>query len=83
MTVAPTGATTGVIGARTAARASSDSARPPASRAGRSEISDCDGAALVDDALADATKKSVAHIDGTNAKALRAGLAEAQAGMSG
>ena len=36
----------------------------------------------VDKALANAVKKSVAQIDGTSAKELKAGLAEAQAGMS-
>jgi hypothetical protein len=34
-------------------------------------------------AFANAVKKSVAHIDGTSAKELKAGLAEAQAGMGG
>jgi len=33
--------------------------------------------------IADAVKKSVAHIDGTSAKELKAGLAEAQVGMAG
>jgi len=37
----------------------------------------------VDKALANAVKKSVAQIDGMSAKKLKAGLAEAQAGMGG
>jgi hypothetical protein len=41
------------------------------------------GAAAVDEALANAVRKSVAHIDGASAKELKAGLAEAQAGMGG
>ena len=41
------------------------------------------GGAAVDKALANAVKKSVAQIDGTSAKELKAGLAEAQAGMGG
>jgi hypothetical protein len=41
------------------------------------------GAATVDGALANAVKESVAHIDGTDAKELEAGLMEAQAGMAG
>ena len=40
------------------------------------------GDAGVDQALANAVEKSVVHIDDTNAKELKAGLAEAQAGMS-
>ena len=46
-------------------------------------VYDSDGADAVDKALANAVKKSVAHIDGTSAKELKAGLAEAQAGMGG
>jgi len=37
----------------------------------------------VDKALVNAVKKSVAQIDGISAKKLKAGLAEAQAGMGG
>ena len=40
-----------------------------------------EGADAVDKALPNAVKKSVAHIDGTSAKKLKAGLADAQAGM--
>jgi predicted transcriptional regulator len=40
------------------------------------------GDAGVDQALANAVEKSVVHIDDTNVKELKAGLAEAQAGMS-
>jgi len=36
-----------------------------------------------DKALANAVKKSVAQIDGMSAKKLKAGLAEARAGMGG
>jgi hypothetical protein len=46
-------------------------------------IYDSDGADAVDRSLANAVKKSVAQIDGTSAKELKAGLAEAQAGMGG
>ncbi len=46
-------------------------------------VYDSDGAAAVDKALANAVKKSVAKIDGASAKELKAGLAEAQAGMGG
>jgi uncharacterized membrane protein len=46
-------------------------------------VYDSDGANAVDQALANAVKKSMAHIDGTSAKELKAGLAEAQAGMAG
>jgi uncharacterized membrane protein len=59
-----------------------DAALPPGS-GGVIAVYDSDGAALVDAALANAVKKSVAHIDGTKAKELKAGLEEAQAGMSG
>jgi uncharacterized membrane protein len=58
-----------------------DAALPPGS-GGVIAVYDSDGAALVDAALANAVKKSVAHIDGTKAKELKAGLEEAQAGMS-
>jgi hypothetical protein len=59
-----------------------DAALPPSS-GGVIAVYDSDGAAAVDGALANAVKKSVAHIDSTKAKDLKAGLAEAQAGMSG
>jgi len=59
-----------------------DDALPPGS-GGVIAVYDSDGAAAVDEALANAVKKSVAHIDGANAKELKAGLAEAQAGMGG
>jgi uncharacterized membrane protein len=59
-----------------------DAALPPGS-GGVIAVYDSDGAAAVDQALANAVKKSVAHIDGTSAKELKAGLAEAQAGMGG
>ena|SRR5436190_13387818 len=59
-----------------------DTALPPAS-AGLIAIYDSDGADVVDQALVNAVKKSVAQIDGTSAKQLKAGLAEAQAGMGG
>jgi uncharacterized membrane protein len=59
-----------------------DTALPPGS-AGVIAVYDTDGAGAVDKALASAVKKSVAQIDGTSAKELKAGLAEAQAGMGG
>ena len=59
-----------------------DAALPPGS-AGLIAVYDSDGAASVDAALPNAVKKSVAHIDGSRAKDLKAGLAEAQAGISG
>ena len=59
-----------------------DDALPPGS-GGVIAIYDSDGAQAVDTALANAIKKSVAQIDGTSAKELKAGLAEAQAGMGG
>jgi uncharacterized membrane protein len=59
-----------------------DAALPPGS-GGVIAVYDSDGAANVDKALANAVKKSVAHIEGTKAKDLKAGLAEAQAGMGG
>jgi len=46
-------------------------------------VYDSSGADAVDKALANAVKKSVAQIDGASAKELKAGLAEAQAGMGG
>jgi hypothetical protein len=59
-----------------------DTALPPGS-GGVIAVYDTDGADAIDKALANAVKKSVAHIDGTSAKELKAGLAEAQAGMGG
>lgn len=59
-----------------------DAALPPGS-GGLIAIYDSDGADAVDAALANAVRKSVAHIDGLSAKDLKAGLAEAQAGMGG
>jgi uncharacterized membrane protein len=59
-----------------------DDALPPGS-GGVIAIYDSDGASAVDKALPNAVKKSVAQIDGMSAKELKAGLAEAQAGMGG
>jgi uncharacterized membrane protein len=59
-----------------------DTALPPGS-GGVIAVYDAEGAGAVDKALANAVKKSVAQIDGTSAKELKAGLAEAQAGMGG
>ena len=59
-----------------------DDALPPGS-GGVIAVHDTDGAAIVDKALGNAVKKSVAHNDGADAKRLKAGLAEAQAGMGG
>jgi arylsulfatase len=59
-----------------------DDALPPGS-GGVIAVYDSGGAEAVDRALANAVKKSVAQIDGANAKQLKAGLAEAQAGMGG
>jgi uncharacterized membrane protein len=59
-----------------------DDALPPGS-GGVIAVYDSDGASAVDAALANAVKKSVAQIEGTSAKELKAGLAEAQAGMEG
>ena len=59
-----------------------DAALPPGS-GGVIAVYDTEGADAVDKALPNAVKKSVAHIDGTSAKKLKAGLAEAQAGMGG
>jgi arylsulfatase len=55
----------------------------PSGSGGVIAMYDSDGAGAVDKALANAVKKSVAQIDGTSAKELKAGLAEAQAGMGG
>jgi uncharacterized membrane protein len=59
-----------------------DAALPPGS-GGVIAVYDSEGADAVDKALPNAVKKSVAHIDGTSAKKLKAGLADAQAGMGG
>jgi uncharacterized membrane protein len=59
-----------------------DTALPPGS-GGVIAVYDTEGADAVDKALPNAVKKSVAHIDGTSAKKLKAGLADAQAGMGG
>ena len=59
-----------------------DDALPPGS-GGVIAVYDSDGAGAVDRALPNAVKKSVAQIDGMSAKELKAGLAEAQAGMGG
>jgi uncharacterized membrane protein len=59
-----------------------DAALPPGS-GGVIAVYDSADAAAVDDALANAVKKSVAQIDGTSANDLKTGLAEAQAGMAG
>jgi uncharacterized membrane protein len=59
-----------------------DAALPPGS-GGVMAVYDADGAPAVAHALANAVKTSVAHIDGASAKELKAGLAEAQAGMAG
>ncbi len=59
-----------------------DAALPPAT-GGVIAIYDSGGADAVDKALANAVRKSVATIDGLSAKQLKAGLAEAQAGMAG
>ena len=59
-----------------------DGALPPSS-GGVIAVYDSAGAEAVDKALANAVKKSVAQIDGTSAKELKAGLADAQAGMGG
>jgi uncharacterized membrane protein len=55
----------------------------PSGSGGVIAIYDSSGAGAVDKALSNAVKKSVAQIDGTSAKELKAGLAEAQAGMGG
>jgi uncharacterized membrane protein len=59
-----------------------DAALPPGS-GGVIAVYDPDGATAVDTALANAVKKSVAQIDSMSTKELKAGLAEAQAGMGG
>jgi arylsulfatase len=59
-----------------------DSALPNGS-GGVIAVYDSGGADAVDKALSNAVKKSVAQIDGTSAKELKAGLAEAQSGMGG
>jgi hypothetical protein len=59
-----------------------DTALPPGS-GGVIAVYDINGAGAVDKALANAVKKSVAQIDRPSAKELKAGLAEAQAGMGG
>jgi len=59
-----------------------DEALPPSS-GGVIAVYDSGGADTVDKALVNAVKKSVAQIDGMSAKKLKAGLAEAQAGMGG
>jgi len=59
-----------------------DAALPPGA-GGVIALYDSGGADAVDKALANAVRKSVAQIDGTSAKKLKAGLAEAQAGMGG
>jgi len=59
-----------------------DAALPPGS-GGVIAVYDSGGADTVDKALVNAVKKSVAQIDGISAKKLKAGLAEAQAGMGG
>src|SRR5213080_5020477 len=59
-----------------------DAALPPGA-GGVIAIYDAAGAEAVDAALVNAVRKSVAHIDGMSAKELKAGLAEAQAGMGG
>ena len=59
-----------------------DDALPPSS-GGVIAVYDSDGADAVDKALVNAVKISVAQIDGLSAKKLKAGLAEAQAGMGG
>ena len=55
----------------------------PAGSGGVIAVYDSDGADAVDEALVNAAKNSVAHIDGGSAKELKAGLEEAQAGMGG
>jgi arylsulfatase len=57
-------------------------ALPPGS-AGVVAIYDRGKAGTVDETLASAVRKSVAHVDGSGAKKLKAALAEAQAGMGG
>jgi uncharacterized membrane protein len=59
-----------------------DAALPPGS-GGVMAVYDADGGPAVQNALANAVNTSVARIDGMSAKELKAGLAEAQAGMAG
>ena len=59
-----------------------DAALPPGP-GGVIAVYDSSGAAAVDKALVNAVRKSVAQIAGSSAKDLKAGLAEAQAGMGG
>jgi uncharacterized membrane protein len=59
-----------------------DDALPPGS-GGVIAIYDAGGADAVDKALPNAVKKSMAQIDGMSANELKAGLAEAHAGMGG
>src|SRR4051794_14003472 len=59
-----------------------DAALPPGS-GGVIAVYDVGGADAVGAALVNAVRTSVAHIDGLSAKELKAGLAEAQAGMGG
>ena len=59
-----------------------DAALPPGS-AGIIAVYDADGSDAVSGALTNAVRTSVAQIDGLSAKQLKAGLAEAQAGMGG
>ena len=60
-----------------------DAALPPGSGGVIADLRLATAHDAVDAALANAVKKSVAQIDGTSAKELKAGLAEAQAGMGG
>jgi uncharacterized membrane protein len=55
----------------------------PAGSGGVIAVYDSSGAEAMDGALTNAVKKSVAQIDHLSAKELKAGLAEAQAGMGG
>lgn len=57
-----------------------DNALPRASGGVTAAIYDSEGGYGVDEALANAVKRSVAQLDGTSAKELKAGLAKAQAG---
>ncbi len=59
-----------------------DDALPPGA-GGVIVIYDLASAEAIDRALTNAVKKSVAQLDGTSAQELKAGLAEAQAGMGG
>ena len=55
----------------------------PAGAATLIAIYDHTGGSVVREAVANAAKTSVAEIDGKSVKELKAGLAEAQAGLSG